>query len=138
MLANSFLGREDKDLTKELSLELPGILLWALEGLDRLTERGRFAEPNASTEAIVTLQDLASPIAAFLRERTTPKGDVDVDDLWKAWKSWCDDNGQHPGTKQVFGRNLRSRLPGLQIVQPRDDSGGRTRRYIGLGLRVQP
>jgi putative DNA primase/helicase len=135
VLSNSFLGSEDRNLTKDLLKELPGILVWALEGLDRLVEAGRFTESNASIEAIVTLQDLASPIAAFLRERTTTGGDVDVDILWTAWKDWCESNGQHAGTKQVFGRNLRSRIPRLRTEQRRDQSGGRARRYIGLTLK---
>ncbi len=57
----SFLGRENPRLTKELLTELPGILRWALDGLDRLTTAGAFTEPKSSADAIMALQDLVSP-----------------------------------------------------------------------------
>ena len=45
-MTNSFLGREDRTLDTRLAIELPGILNWALEGLDQLTENGRFTVPG--------------------------------------------------------------------------------------------
>jgi len=51
----SFLGRENTRLTGELLAELPGILSWALDGLDHLAA-GAFTEPASSTDAIVALQ----------------------------------------------------------------------------------
>ena len=38
----SFYGREDPDLLDRFVPELPAILNWALEGWDRLYQRGRF------------------------------------------------------------------------------------------------
>lgn len=135
ILDESFLGREDPTLTRKLVTELPGILNWALEGLDRLTEQGAFTEADASREAFIALQDLASPVAAFIRDRcVVGPDDVLVDELWKAWREWCDGNGQHPGTKQVFGRNLRARIPRLRMDRPRGGDD-RFRRYVGLSLR---
>src|SRR5690606_6286310 len=49
-LRNSFLGREDTGLTSRLLEELPGILLWAIEGLRRLYERGHFLQPASGEE----------------------------------------------------------------------------------------
>ena len=56
-LLESFLGREDPDLTDTLTDELPGILNWALDGLERLARRGRFTVPQSSSDAILTLQE---------------------------------------------------------------------------------
>ena len=42
----SFLGREDKALDAKLEAELPGILLWAIEGWKRLRKRGHFLQPK--------------------------------------------------------------------------------------------
>ena len=58
-MRESFYGREDRSLTKRLIRELPGILNWALDGLDRLRERGHFEMPQSSTEAIRVIEDLA-------------------------------------------------------------------------------
>lgn len=38
---NSFYGHEDHELTDRLLSELPGILVWAIQGWQRLQERGR-------------------------------------------------------------------------------------------------
>ena len=45
-MTESFLGREDRTLDERLRGELPGILAWALEGLDRLVRNGRFTVPG--------------------------------------------------------------------------------------------
>jgi phage/plasmid-associated DNA primase len=42
-------------------------LLWALDGLDRITQQS-FTVPKSSNDAILALQDLVSPVAAFVRD----------------------------------------------------------------------
>jgi putative DNA primase/helicase len=64
-------GREDRDLTDKLLAELPGILNWALDGLDRLRQRGDFIEPKESKEAKVRLRYRSNPVVGFIAERCT-------------------------------------------------------------------
>src|SRR6266566_22116 len=45
-LSRSWLGAEDKELTSKLLGELPGILGWALDGMESLMGLGRFKEPQ--------------------------------------------------------------------------------------------
>jgi putative DNA primase/helicase len=116
-LVTSFLGREDKTIEHDIvATELPGVLNWALEGLTRLGNRGRFTWPSSAEEEIQRIQDLASPVAAFVRERCTvePNGSVDVEDIWKTWKAWAEDNGQGRITKQQLGADLRSIDPRIK------------------------
>jgi putative DNA primase/helicase len=137
-MTRSWLGAEDYGLIKKLLAELPGILNWALAGLDRLTEQGRLTEPAVSRESVTSMQDTASPTSAFVRERCIVGAgtEVHVEDLWAEWKSWCDDNGRDkPGTKQMFARNLRSVAPGIRTVQPRDGDK-RYRMYHGIRLAL--
>ena len=63
-MSESFFGREDSALTDRLLAELPGILLWSIEGWRRLRERGRFVQPDSATELLSDMADLASPIRA--------------------------------------------------------------------------
>jgi putative DNA primase/helicase len=137
-LATSFYGREDHRLTDRLLTELPGILNWSIDGLDRLRARGHFVQPASSAEAIAELEDLGSPIGAFIRERCTvaPGTTVQCSTLFDAWKIWCEAQGRdHAGTVQTFGRDLRAAVPGLQIEQPSDGRGGKEpRRYCGITL----
>lgn len=136
-LERSFYGREDPLLTERLFQELPGILMWAMDGWDRLTERGHFIQPAASLEAIQELDDLGSPISAFLRARCQVESGLSIDcrALYEAWKSWCQLEGRdHAGTQQTFGRDLRAAIPGLRVAQPRIN-GVQMRHYEGIGLR---
>lgn len=136
-LTESFLGREDHRLADRLLGGLPRIGLWALEGLRRLHERGRFIQPSAAEEAIRDLEDLGSPISAFLRDQCKIAAGrmVDCDLLFKGWREWCEKSGRnHTGSVQTFGRDLRAAIPGLRTVQVRQE-GGRKRLYEGIGLR---
>jgi putative DNA primase/helicase len=136
-LAQSWLGKENPQLTDQLLAELPGILTWSLDGLDQLTSQGRFTEPASSSDAILALQDLVSPAAAFVRDHCTtgrPGDGIAVAGLYSQWKTWCEDNGHKPGTVQTFGRDLRAVVPQLRILRPRDGDT-RERRYMGITLR---
>lgn len=136
-LERSFYGKEDPLLTTRLLEELPGIFAWALDGWDRLSERGYFVQPAASAEAIQEMEDLGSPISAFLRDRCRiePGRCVPVEQMYQAWRKWCEAEGREkPGTAQTFGRDLRAAVPGLKTSRPRD-GGERVRMYEGIDLR---
>jgi putative DNA primase/helicase len=135
LLTRSWFGREDHALEQVLRAELPGILNWALDGLERLNDAGRFTRPPGADEAMVALQDLASPVAAFVRDRCVRGADheVPVDALYTAWRTWAEDNGHVKSTKQVFGGDLRAAVPGLRVARPGGhDEPDRPRIYVGV------
>ena len=139
-LQRSFFGSEDHGLTDRLLGELPGILNWSIEGWLRLQDRGYLRQPGSSREAIQELEDLGSPIGAFLRDRCQigPGAEIVCASLFEHWRRWCETQGRdHPGTLPTFGRDLRAAVPGLTVVQPRLDDGSRERRYSGLKLRAE-
>jgi putative DNA primase/helicase len=128
-MTHSFLGREDRTLDARLRAELPGILNWALEGLDRLNDNDRFTVPGTSEDAANLMMDLASPMSAFVRDCCVrePQAEVYRDDLYQAWQSWADDNGHRSGSKSTFGRDLRSVVPELRDFKRK--IGGQLHRY---------
>jgi putative DNA primase/helicase len=130
----SFLGQEDRGLTTALLTEMSGILNWSLVGLDRIT-RGSFTTPQSSEAAIVALQDLISPVSAFVREMCErgPHHTAKVSDLFDAWRRWSESNGHPPGSLQTFGRDLRT-VVRLQDFRPH----GQGRWYRGIGLKTWP
>jgi len=117
-LTESFYGKEDQELTARLLTELPGILNWALRGLDRLRQRGRFAMPQSSLTAIQQLEDLASPVSAFLRNCCIidPNEIESVKAPYDAWAGWCEQHGLQAGPDHVFRRNLAALLPHLALL----------------------
>lgn len=136
-LHESFYGREDPALTDKLLDELPGIFNWSLDGWDRLQERGYFVQPASSQEALQELEDLSSPVGAFVRECCIIAANerVACDILYSTWKTWCEEHGRkYPGTSQTFGRDLRAVMPGLRRSQRREDDDSRVGYYLGIGL----
>jgi putative DNA primase/helicase len=136
-LTRSWFGNEDIGLTDRLFAELPGILLWAIAGWQRLRDRGHFAQPDAGKELLGQLEDLSSPIGAFVRERCYVESGcrTPVADLYMAWKAWSEAKGRKDaGTEQTFGRDLHAAFPLLRIVRPRDGDE-RYRAYEGICLR---
>jgi putative DNA primase/helicase len=122
-MTKSFYGHEDLALIGKLLTELPGILNWAIVGWRRLIERGHFVQPTSANDAVEQLEDLGSPIGAFLREQCIvgPEHSVGVSRLFQAWGEWCEAQGRdRPGTAQSFGRDLHAAVPGLKVIQPRD------------------
>lgn len=131
----SFLGRENLDLTDNLLSEVSGILNWALEGLARLIDRRAFLQPASGQEVAQQLELLGSPIKAFVADRCdlTPGAQVTVQNLYQAWQDWCERQKWAPGTCQTFGRNLAAAEPSLRSKQVRNGDQ-RERIYQGIGL----
>jgi putative DNA primase/helicase len=136
ILSRSWLGKEDHTLENALRAELPAILNWALDGLRRLTieNDNNFTIIASSDEAIIALRDLASPVGAFVRE-IGPQHQIEIDVLYKEFKTWAEDNGHPKQSKQAFGKDLHAGIPSVRVTRPRDGRE-RTRIYIGIGLRA--
>ena len=144
----SWLGKEDRELEPSLQGELTGILNWALAGLERLavTNGNRFTHVEAGIEALGVMRDLASPVAAFVRDECETGKDengkdreVEAGILYSAYRQWCEDNGHVKATKQTFGRNLRAAFPQVRIKRMREGDwklkDERVRIYEGVALR---
>ena len=115
----SFLGREDTGLIGRLREELPGILNWSLDGLDRLTKAGRFTEVTSSSGLVAEMHESASPIRAFLDERCAVgvKKFADKAQTYFAWREWCLTNGHEPGSKESLTKKLIACL-GRDVIDP--------------------
>jgi putative DNA primase/helicase len=136
-LERSFYGQEDSGLTERLRRELPAIFMWALDGWDRLRRRGYFVQPASSAEAVRALEDLGSPVTAFIRDRCAVGAGrtVEVNRLYAAWQDWCRSEGRdHAGTRQTFGRDLKAAVAGVKVSNPLRVDGDRVRFYEGIGL----
>ncbi|MCP3677379.1 MAG: DNA primase, partial [Deltaproteobacteria bacterium] len=136
ILTRSFYGKEDLELTERLLKERPGILNWALEGLERLKERGRFVLPEASKEAVIDLEGLGSPIKDFIEERYIqgPGKIADTGFVYKDYANWAVENGARPGLKSIFGRDLKAAFPEIKKVRIKRQ-GKRVHVYEGIAPR---
>ena len=135
-LKRSFLGNEDLDLRARLRSELPGALLWGLEGLRRQHQRGRFVQPTSGAELLDELADAASPIAAFMRDRCViaPDKEVSVKLLLEVYNGHLRDQripARSPD--RITSRQLHAALPEVKTGQRRRGFG-RERVFCGLDL----
>lgn len=110
VLTKSFYGKENPSLTAELLEEASGVFNWAMGGLDRLMARGYFEQPQSGAEAIRQMEDLASPIAAFIREECVTDAPVSLSNR-------CGQLGR-------AGVTIR-----IEALEPRPPSGGTSRRH---------
>ena len=136
-LKRSFFGKEDHGLQEALLEELPGILNWALDGLDRLTTRGRFAELSSSIDGLEAMTALGSPITSFVRERCEVKPGMATacKTLYAAWCEWCEEQGiSRVSAMEVFGRDLKAAYPECERKQFRSGGGTREGNYINIRI----
>jgi phage/plasmid-associated DNA primase len=136
---HSWLGREDRGLLAALKAELPAILCWSLDGLDRLISQGDFTEVTSSASLIDMLHETASPIKQFVGETCFLKvgGKVPKGILYDVWRDWCKDNGYEAGNQGNLSKKLVSAF-GREVINPDARDGGRgeqVRVYAGIALR---
>lgn len=108
----SFYGREDPTLTTKLIQELPGILNWSLDGLERLNANGKFTVPKSSEAVDENVQRVASPAQAFIDDKCIrEKGaKVSLPELFEAWQEWLRKTGRPDqiSSEDMFSAQLRS------------------------------
>ena len=117
-LTESWYGKEDITLTAKLLTELPSILLWAIRGWERLRKRGHFLQPASSTAVVRDMEDLSSPMGAFVRDLCIvgTNESIPVQELFGRWKTWCEEKGwKSAGIEQTFGRDLRAVVPSIGL-----------------------
>nr|WP_217346325.1 phage/plasmid primase, P4 family [Noviherbaspirillum sp. L7-7A]MBV0880732.1 hypothetical protein [Noviherbaspirillum sp. L7-7A] len=97
----------DPDLSQKLRAELPGILAFAVRGLQRLLKRGRFVPPPSSVTTVETYRTESDSVSLFNEECLTPcETGTPVGDLYAAYREFCARGGFHPTNAAVFGRRL--------------------------------
>ena len=109
----SFLGREDRTLNKRFLAERPGILLWALEGLDRLKKRGCFVQPATGEGILLGIRQRANPVKQFLADFCVldPSLRVPCSELFEAYKDWASQMGEPELNPAVLGQRLTEECP---------------------------
>jgi putative DNA primase/helicase len=138
-MKESWLNREDEELGNRVMRELPGIMLWALRGLDRLRLRGHFTTVESSRETVKELMDISSPITAFMSDcvklSSNANAYITKEELYAEYRQWCESQGQTFVEKQViFGRNLRAAFPNLKSGKSRVN-GALVNTYTGLEIK---
>jgi len=120
----------DLDLSNKLEKELPGILNWALGGLERYRSEG-LNPPQEVLTAIDQYRAEQDILGAWIEDRCELDPDLsgEYGVLYEDYCSWCESNKEQPLKKSFFSSSLDQR----GCVSHRAGKGKRTR--IGISLR---
>lgn len=95
-------SRRDPELKDRITTEGAGILNWALQGLDRLRNSGRFEIPKSVNEATKDFQEKNDIPLLFLQECNAtinlfdPQVRMPAQELYDKYNDWCRRNGHKP------------------------------------------
>ena len=116
-------NEQDKQLAGKIAeRELPGVLNWVLEGLNRLLEQKAFSECAASKHALERYRRESDSVLTFLDEqdyKAHPNQTKTLDDLYQEYKVFCSNDGYKATGKKVF----RERLENAGITVTRRNTG---------------
>lgn len=116
-MTKSFLGSEDKNLESQIIEELPGIVTWAIKGFQKLAKKGKFTQPESGKNRIEVLQELCSPVVAFINEKYKITGNeedkIEADDMHAKWRVWCEKTGHHASSVHKFYKDLIDVYPSI-------------------------
>lgn len=132
----SFYGREDPDLGDAVRAELPGVLLWAIEGWRRLRKRGYFVMPASSEDAVRQMEEASNPIKLWVREMCTVDPDAYelCEDAFGAHRQWCSKTNHPEPSSTAFGRQLRAACSAVRRIQTRKNG---KQVWIYRGIRMK-
>ncbi|PGW24526.1 DNA primase [Bacillus thuringiensis] len=101
--------KRDKKLPEKLSLEMPGILNWAIEGCLKWQQSG-LNDPSIVMKATGDYKEEMDILGPFMFECCFKREDVQVEakDLYEVYANWCFKNGEHQLKNRAFYRILES------------------------------
>lgn len=101
-------GERDPKLQEKLADELPGVLNWALDGLQRLMTQGRFTLDRSPGQTRDTWEKWGNSVDRFesvcLEEGN---GEIAKSEIYQAYVAFCEDEGIPTETQHMLTRELK-------------------------------
>jgi len=103
---------EEKDPelhSKIINSELPGVLNWVIEGLNRLLYQKGFTRCTAAEQALEVYQKESNTVVGYIEEYgllPNVESFSLTNDLYKEYRSFCQDSGYKPVAKNSFSAEL--------------------------------
>lgn len=102
---------DDPYLIEKLTAELPGILLWMLEGLKRLLANNyQFTISERSRRNLEAAMEDGDNLSQFMQAQAYVRFRPDSEErstyLYRAYTKWCEDNLESPVTQKKFSQFL--------------------------------
>jgi len=119
---NKFEGDEcDPTILKKITTEdeLSGFLNWAMEGLRRLVNNGRFTKSPTTEELQLEYEALSDPVTAFITScvEVDPEAFETKDAVYNAYFQFCRGRGCSPVMSNILTKKLKPQIPTLKSVR---------------------
>jgi|GEM_PF-5163215 len=130
--------KKDTRLIHKLRGELPGIFLWAVQGMIRLLKNREFTRSVECERTHREYRRQCFPILTFLDEETEFNEDASsrIDEVYGAYTAWCKEHGlTKPKPLHMFARDVYEFRPTIRRERRRDDDGEKRVMLMGLKLK---
>jgi putative DNA primase/helicase len=117
----------NRNLRKELQVELPGIFNWACQGLWRFKKRGRFEQHDFMIEAVQDLEDENNPSNLFFDEHIEIEMGMFIEkgELFKRYQEWCNRTNNYTLSIARFSTAVYKKYQKQTAKNARMDNGGK-------------
>ncbi len=119
--------------------EMPGIFLWALQGLLRLMQNGRFTQSDKSREASEAYQIEKNSARAFLTECVELGRDTEIlgtRELYTSYRTWAEMEGRRPLSNIHFLKEIQRVFPKARRFKSTMNAD-RSWKWAGLRLMIE-
>ncbi|MBD8032929.1 phage/plasmid primase, P4 family [Solibacillus merdavium] len=127
----------DPFLLSKLQSEVEGIILWALEGLERLIKnKFQFTKSESTKKLLDEYRKESNNVIWFIEEycEFIPGEKEYSQSLYQAYKRKCEENGKQPISQMKFNKSIENEYKG-KIIRQEDPSN---RRIIYKGITINP
>lgn len=121
--------KADRDLTKKLMEELPGIFNWAYAGYKILREAKQFTVPDDQKDTLENFARDINPVMSFIEDEVMP-GEYERGLLYDSYTTWCRRCGHLPLSRTSFIRRFKTTLTQMKRPYAEAKSGSYRRLMI--------
>ena len=123
----------DLGLMEKLKAEASGILAWLVRGCRKWQEAGGLNPPESVIAATKQYKEDVDVMGRFIEEtcEEAPDARVKAQDLYDAYRKWCEVNGHYPCSSTLFGKKMGDRYDkkksggikylGIRLISSNDD-----------------
>ncbi len=129
---------KDPDLEDALLDELPGILNWALDGLNRLLDQGHFTNEGTTDDKRQRWRTWGDSVERFIEGCINTDGNEKhrTSDVYQRYKSWCDQHGETPESQATLTGQIKT-LEGVRYSSTFRFDGKQQRGFKGFTFTAE-
>lgn len=129
---------KDPELEDVLLGELPGILNWALDGLNRLLEQGHFTNEGTTEDKRERWQSWGDTVERFISKCVTTDGDgkFRTGEVYERYTAWCAQHGETAESQQTLTAAIK-KLDGVRYSTTFRFDGKQARGFKGLTFTAE-